>query len=79
MPKKLAGVLNYIRNSFGNKADKLITVEMAEDALLVSKERGSCPVTAEELNEKYNRELKGAELAMETPVDPKTLEPAAAE
>ncbi|MDG0994459.1 MAG: c-type cytochrome [Akkermansiaceae bacterium] len=77
--KKLAGVLNYIRNSFGNKADKLITVEMAEDALLVSKERGSGPVTADELNEKYNRELKGAELAMETPVDPKTLEPTAAE
>ena len=36
-------------------------------------------VTAEELNEKYNRDLKGAELPMDTPVDPKTLEPIAAE
>ncbi len=76
--KKLAGILNFIRNSFGNKADKLITVEMAEDAIAAAKERGSGPVSADELNEKYNRDLKGAELPMDTPVDPKTLEPATA-
>ena len=77
--KKLAGILNYIRNSFGNKADKLITMEMAEEALAASKERGPGPVTAEELNEKYNRDLQGAELAMDALVDPKTLEPTTAE
>jgi mono/diheme cytochrome c family protein len=77
--KKLAGILNFIRNSFGNKSDKLVTVEMAEEALAAAKERGPGPVTADELNEKYNRDLKGAELPMETLVDPKTLEPAAAE
>lgn len=77
--KQLAGVLNFIRNSFGNKSDKLITVEMAEDALAVAKERGSGQVTADELNAKYNRDLKGAELPMDALVDPKTLEPAAAE
>lgn len=73
--KQLAGVLNYIRNSFGNKSDKLITLEMAEDALAVAKERGGGQVTAKELNAKYNRDLKGADLPMETLVDPKTLQP----
>ena len=73
--KKLAGILNYIRTSFGNKSDNLITTEMAEDALAAAKERGPGPVTAEELNEKYNRDLKGAEMAADTLVDPKTLEP----
>lgn len=77
--KKLAGILNYIRTNFGNKSDKLITMEMAEDALAAAKERGSGPVTAAELDEKYNRDLKGAEVPMDTLVDPKTLEPAAAE
>lgn len=76
--KKLAGILNYIRTSFGNKADKLITMEMAEEALAASKERKPGPMTAAELNEKYNRDLKGADVPMDTLVDPKTLEPASA-
>ena len=74
--KKLAGILNYIRTSFGNKSDKLITLEMAEDALAEAKKRGPGPVTAQELNEKYNRDLKGADIPMDTLVDPKTLQPA---
>lgn len=75
-PKELAGVLNYIRNNFGNKNEKLITMEMAQDALDTSKERGSTkPMTAEELDANYKRELKGAELDPTTPVDPKTLKP----
>lgn len=78
-PKELAGLLNFIRNSFGNKSDKLITLEMAQDALDVSEKRAGGPVTAQELNEKYNRDLEGAELDPNTLVNPKTLEPTAAE
>jgi len=75
-PKELAGILNFIRNSFGNKNEKLITMEMAQDALATSKERGSSkPMTSDELNAKYKRELKGAELDPNTLVDPKTLKP----
>lgn len=74
--RELAGVLNYIRNSFGNKSEKLITMEMAQDALDTSKARGSTqPMTATELDADYKRDLKGEELAMDTLVDPKTLKP----
>ena len=75
----LAGLLNYIRTNFGNNSDKLITKEMAADAIAASKERGGGQMTAAELNEKYNRDLKGEPLDPETLVDPKTLEPVAAE
>lgn len=75
----LAGLLNYIRTNFGNTSDKLITVEMAQDAIDVSKERGGGQLTAAELDEKYNRDLKGEPLDPETLVNPKTLEPVAAE
>lgn len=73
--KELAGVLNFIRSSFGNKSDKLITLEMAEDALAASKERNGGPMTAEELDASFKRDLKGAELDPTTLVNPKTLEP----
>lgn len=74
----LAGLLNYIRTNFGNTSDTLVTVEMAQEAIDVSKERNGGQVTAEELNEKYNRDLKGEPLDPNTLVDPKTLEPVAA-
>lgn len=73
--KELAGILNFIRNSFGNQSDKLITMEMAQDALDVSKERNGGLMTAKELDAKYKRDLKGAEIDPKTLVDPKTLEP----
>lgn len=75
----LAGLLNYLRNNFGHESDTLITIEMAEDALATSKERGGGQVTAAELNEKYNRDLKGESMDPNTLVDPKTFEPVAAE
>lgn len=77
--KTLAGVLNYIRNSFGNKSDLLITKEMAQEAIDLSKERGAGQVTADEVKSKYNRDLKGEKLDPKTPVDPVTLEPITAE
>jgi len=76
--KELAGILNFIRNNFGHQTDKLITMEMAQDALDTSKERNGGQMTAEELDANFNRELKGAELDPKTLVDPKTLEPVAA-
>ncbi len=75
----LAGVLNYIRTSFGNTSDKLITVEMAQKAIDATKERAGGQLTSSELNEKYNRDLEGEPLDPETLVHPKTLEPVAAE
>ncbi len=74
-PKELAGILNYVRNNFGNKNEKLITMEMAQDALDTSKARNGEHMTAEELNAKFKRELKGTELDPNTLVDPKTLKP----
>lgn len=74
--KQLAGVLNYIRNNFGNKSDQLISVEMAQKAIDISKERNGGQMTAGELNEKYNKDLEGTPIAPDTPVNPKTLLPA---
>lgn len=73
--KDLAGVLNYIRNNFGNKNDQLITLEMAQNALDISKERNGGAVNAKELNANYNKDLEGEALDPETLVDPKTLKP----
>lgn len=73
--KQLAGVLNYIRNSFGNTSDSLVSLEMAQNALDVSKERNGGQVTATELNADYNIDLVGAPLDPEALVDPKTLLP----
>ena len=72
--KDLAGVLTYVRNSFGNEGS-LVTMEMAQQAIDLSKERNSGQMTASELNEKYDKDLEGAELAPDTLVDPNTLEP----
>jgi mono/diheme cytochrome c family protein len=76
--KELAGILNFVRNSFSNKSDKLITMEMAQNALDVSKERKGGQMTAKELDAKYKRDLEGAELDPKALVDPKTLEPVTA-
>ena len=73
--KQLAGLLNYIRNSFGNKSDSLISLEMAQNALDISKERDGGQVTATELNASYNKDLEGPSIAPDTLVDPKTLTP----
>ena len=74
-PKQLAGILNYIRTSFGNKSDKLITMEMAQNALDISKKRNGGAMTAAELDADFKRDLEGAELDPNILVDPKTLEP----
>jgi mono/diheme cytochrome c family protein len=73
--KQLAGLLNYIRNSFGNQSDTLISLEMAQNALDISKERNGGQTTATELNANYNKDLEGPALDPDTLVDPKTLVP----
>lgn len=73
--KELAGILNYIRTSFGNKSETLVSLEMAQNALDISKERNGGAMTATELNANYNKDLEGAEIAPDTMVDPKTLIP----
>lgn len=74
--KELAAVLNYIRNSFGNKNEKLISVEMAQKAFSLTKERGEGKtMTADELNASFNKELEGTTLDAATLVNPKTLLP----
>lgn len=76
--KQLAGVLNYIRNSFGNKSDTLISLEMAQNAIDLSKERNGGQMTAKELDAKYKNDIEGTALDPNTLVDPKTLLPVAA-
>lgn len=73
--KQLAGLLNYIRNSFGNSSESLISLEMAQNAIDISKERNGGQTTATELNANYNKDLEGASLDPDTLVDPKTLLP----
>lgn len=73
--EQLAGILNYIRTNLSNESNTLITKEMAQEAIDLSKERKGGQMTAEEIKAKYNRDLKGKTLDPDTLVDPKTLEP----
>lgn len=72
--KELAGIMNYVRNSFGNKS-KFITKEMAQKALDASKERNGGQMSVAELNSSYNVDIEGEDFDPNTLVDPKTLEP----
>ena len=73
--KQLAGLLNYIRNSFGNSSESLISLEMAQSAIDISQQRSGGQVTATELNANYNKDLEGPALDPDALVDPKTLLP----
>ena len=73
--KQLAGLLNYIRNSFGNSSDKLISLEMAQNAIDQSKQRDGGQMTATELNASWNNDIEGVGLDPDVLVDPKTLAP----
>ncbi len=73
-PKELAAVMTYIRTSWGNNAS-LVTPEMAEEALKISKARGGMPTTAEELKKNHDKMLPGDNLAPDTLLDPETWEP----
>ncbi len=75
----LAGLMTYIRNSFGNETGDVISIEMASNALADYKTRmGPAPVAppikVAELESKYMVSLKGAKLDPATKVNPETLE-----
>lgn len=73
-PKELAAVMTYIRSSWGNSAS-LVTPEMAENAIAVSKERGGGQETAADLKSHHAKMLEGAELDPATMIDPDTWLP----
>ncbi|MDB4265268.1 cytochrome c [bacterium] len=73
-PKELAAVMTFIRTSWGNEAE-LVTPEMAEAALEISKKRGGGQVTAEELKKNHDKMLPGDKLDPEALLDPETWEP----
>ncbi len=79
-PEDLAGVMTYIRSSFGNTKGDVITLDMAKAAIEISAARkivGS-PVTAEELSADHLKDLPGEKLDPKTLLDPITLAPAKA-
>ncbi len=73
-PKELAAVMTFIRTSWGNNAS-LVTPQMAEEALKISKARGGSPTTAEELKKNHDKMLPGDTLDPDTLLDPETWEP----
>lgn len=73
-PKELASIMTFIRTSWGNDAS-LVTPEMAENALAISKKRGGKPTTAEELQKNHDKMLPGDTLDPDTLFDPETWEP----
>ena len=72
----LAGVMTYIRNSFGNASGDVVTVEMAQAALELSAARAKGgPVNAEEIAADHMTMLPGEALDPITLVNPATLKP----
>ncbi len=73
----LAGLMTYVRNSFGNSTGDVVTVEMAQAALDISAARAKAgqPVTAEEIKAEHMKMLPGDPLEPTTPVNPATLKP----
>lgn len=76
-PEDLAGVMTYVRNSFGNASGDVITVEMAKNALDISaaREKAGQSVTSEEILAKHKVMLPGVEILPDVMVNPVTLAP----
>ncbi|MEP2775020.1 MAG: c-type cytochrome [Luteolibacter sp.] len=74
----LAGLMTFVRNSFGNSAGDVVTVEMAEKALEISasREKAGQSVTADEIKAKHMVMLEGEALDPASLVDPAKLTPA---
>lgn len=73
----LAGVMTYVRNTFGTPTGDVVTKEMAAHAFTLREGRSdpSAPVSKQELEANYLKPLEGAELKPETKIDPVSLEP----
>jgi len=76
-PEDLAGLMTYVRNSFGNATGDVISTEMAAKAIELSgaREKPGSAVTADELTAKHAQDLEGAVIAPDTMVDPAKLTP----
>lgn len=76
----LAGIMTYVRNSFGNSVGDVVTTEMAKAALEISAARKNAgkSESAAELTADHVEALPGAVLDPKTLLDPITLEPAKA-
>lgn len=74
----LAAIMTFVRNSFGNTAGDVVSIEMAQAALDASaaREKPGTPVTADELAAKHSLMLPGAVLDPKAMVDPSKLTPA---
>lgn len=75
-PEELAGLMTYIRNSFGNSTGDIVTVEMATKAIEISgkREKAGQPATSEEVEAIHQKALEGEALDPKTMVDA-TLKP----
>lgn len=73
----LAGVMTYVRNSFGNATGDVVTVEMAAKALEISESRANAgqAVDAEEIAAEHDQMLPGEPLDPTVLVNPATLAP----
>ncbi len=77
-PSDLAGVMTYVRNSFGNESGEVVTVEMAQAAMEISEARAKAgkAMTGAELAAAHAKALPGESIEPAALVDPMTLEPA---
>ena len=73
----LAGVMTYVRNSFGNETGDVVTLDMAAAAFEVSDNRDNpgAPVEADEIRAAHATMLPGDPLDPEILVNPVNLEP----
>ena len=75
MAEDVAGVMTYIRNSFGNSTGDVISLEMGQAALDASDAYGSDQMTVDVLKAQFDKPLPGDALAPNTMIDMVTLEP----
>ena len=74
-PEDLAGVMTYVRNSFGNSTGDVVSIEMAKNAIDLSaaREKAGQSVTAEEIRSAHSTKLPGEEMLPDTMVNPANL------
>ena len=75
MAEDVAGVITYIRNSFGNSTGDVTTVEMGQAAIDAAEAYGSDQMTVDVLRAQFDKPLPGEPLAPNAMIDMVTLEP----
>ena len=75
---ELAGIMTYVRNSFGNDVGDVVTPEQASEAIKISNARAGAHMSADELNANHDKALEGETIDPNTPVNFETLKPAEA-